>query len=174
MVSNKRHCYVSGIYHWSPMHHVFSCKHDDGCSIYLTVKNASKLTPSQYTMDVQRRSIQLDIVRIAPHLISIWHAYSFTVLKIEHEGANYNFRISQLNGQVIPEKTKIKASGSSIQQTWHTHTLMIFAISWRIPRWLFICIKRIMDENGMTYALRAQGMYMMNSKELKGKVQYVF
>ncbi|CDS11959.1 hypothetical protein LRAMOSA04155 [Lichtheimia ramosa] len=70
------------------------CQTKDNVIIYLTVKNASKLSPEQYTIDVQRRSMQLDI--------------------IEHEGANYNFRISQLNGQVIPEKTKIKLKESKL------------------------------------------------------------
>ncbi|CDH55391.1 predicted protein [Lichtheimia corymbifera JMRC:FSU:9682] len=70
------------------------CQTKETVIIYLTVKNAFKLSPGQYTMDVQRRSIQLDIM--------------------EHEGANYNFRISQLNGQVIPEKTKIKLKDSKL------------------------------------------------------------
>lgn len=91
---------------------------------------------------------------------------------MDHEGANYNFRISQLNGQVIPEKSKIKVGGSSIQQAWQRS--YNFIISWRTPSWLSTSTKRTMGENGMTYASRPQGMYTMSSKELKEKVQYVF
>ncbi|KAI7882462.1 hypothetical protein K492DRAFT_186118 [Lichtheimia hyalospora FSU 10163] len=48
------------------------CQTKDTVIIYLTVKNASKLSPSQYTMDVQRRSIQLDILKESKLVIYLY------------------------------------------------------------------------------------------------------
>ncbi|KAI8366773.1 uncharacterized protein BYT42DRAFT_142969 [Radiomyces spectabilis] len=59
-------------------------------TLYITVKNAHCISNDQYELNAQSKSIQLDIR--------------------DHEGANYNFKIAQLYGTIIPNKTKIKAS----------------------------------------------------------------
>jgi len=57
-------------------------------SIYLNIKNTEEILPDQYVLNVQEKSVNLDIK--------------------EHDGANYNFKLSPFHAEVIPDKTKIK------------------------------------------------------------------
>ncbi|KAI9493880.1 hypothetical protein BDB00DRAFT_821114 [Zychaea mexicana] len=72
--------YITSGYGWD--------QSDQSVIIYLPIKDAKKITTEHYNLQVQPRAIQLDIN--------------------EHEGVNYNFRISQLHGYVAPEQTKAK------------------------------------------------------------------
>ncbi|KAI8139210.1 hypothetical protein BJV82DRAFT_255144 [Fennellomyces sp. T-0311] len=76
--------YITSGYAWG--------QSDQSVIIYLPIKNARLITADQYRLHVQPRAIQFDIN--------------------EHEGANYNFRISQLHGLVAPDQTKVKTKES--------------------------------------------------------------
>ncbi|GAB5586010.1 hypothetical protein Unana1_00910 [Umbelopsis nana] len=62
--------------------------------LYLNVKDADTIKEDQYKLDVQEQSINFDI-------------YS-------HHGANYNFKISKLAKEVVPEKSRVKLKKSQI------------------------------------------------------------
>ncbi|KAI9310313.1 hypothetical protein BX666DRAFT_1882538 [Dichotomocladium elegans] len=82
--ANAQTVYITTGYGWSQT--------KETVVIYLTIQNAIRITPDQYLLEVEPRSVQLTISG--------------------HEGANYNFRISQLNGEVVPGKSTLKVTSS--------------------------------------------------------------
>ncbi|KAI9266642.1 hypothetical protein BDA99DRAFT_506264 [Phascolomyces articulosus] len=85
--ANTQTVYITSNYSWSET--------DKSVFIYLTIKNATEIRREQYHLQVKPRAVQLDIS--------------------EHEGANYNFRISQLQGQVTPEQSSVKVKENNGQ-----------------------------------------------------------
>ncbi|CAO3681904.1 unnamed protein product [Umbelopsis vinacea] len=67
---------------------------DVSVMLYLNIKDADTLKEDQYKLDVQAQSINFDIYN--------------------HYGANYNFKISKLAKEVIPEKSRVKLKKSQI------------------------------------------------------------
>ncbi|KAI9020873.1 hypothetical protein CLU79DRAFT_754164 [Phycomyces nitens] len=67
---------------------------DTYVTVYLEISDAHKVTLGQCVLDVQPKSVQLDIR--------------------EHKGANYNFRIARLHGQIDPPQCKIKIKPTKI------------------------------------------------------------
>ncbi|OZJ03693.1 Kinesin heavy chain [Bifiguratus adelaidae] len=58
--------------------------------IYINIKKADEIQPDQFKLDVTERNLNLDITN--------------------HYGVHYNFKITNLEGAVIPDKTRTKAS----------------------------------------------------------------
>ncbi|KAL0095572.1 hypothetical protein F4703DRAFT_1825293 [Phycomyces blakesleeanus] len=67
---------------------------DTYVTVYLEISDAHQITLDQCVLDVQPKSVQLDIR--------------------EHKGANYNFRIARLHGQIDPSQCKIKIKATKI------------------------------------------------------------
>ncbi|KAG2188574.1 hypothetical protein INT44_001329 [Umbelopsis vinacea] len=67
---------------------------DMSVMLYLTIKDADTLTEDQYKLDVQAQSINFDVYN--------------------HNGANYNFKISKLAKEIIPEKCRVKLKKAQI------------------------------------------------------------
>ncbi|CAO3685863.1 unnamed protein product [Umbelopsis ramanniana] len=67
---------------------------DMSVMLYLNIKDADTLTEDQYKLDVQTQSINFDVYN--------------------HNGANYNFKISKLAKEIVPEKCRVKLKKSQI------------------------------------------------------------
>ncbi|KAJ2962175.1 hypothetical protein NQZ79_g2673 [Umbelopsis isabellina] len=65
--------------------------------LYLNIKDADTLKEEQYKLDVQPQSIEFNV----------W-------LKYNHNGANYNFKISKLAKEVVPDKSRVKLKKAQI------------------------------------------------------------
>ncbi|ORZ01490.1 hypothetical protein BCR43DRAFT_487013 [Syncephalastrum racemosum] len=79
-VAQPQTIYITSGYGWG--------QSSKSVTIYLNLKNALSIKESQYELNVQPRSISLDIRN--------------------HMGANHNFRISQLHDHVKPDATQVK------------------------------------------------------------------
>ncbi|KAG2184576.1 hypothetical protein INT43_000485 [Umbelopsis isabellina] len=62
--------------------------------LYLNIKDADTLREDQYKLDVQSQSIELNVYN--------------------HNGANYNFKISKLAKEVVPDKSRVKLKKAQI------------------------------------------------------------
>ncbi|KAH8554509.1 hypothetical protein BGW37DRAFT_517047 [Umbelopsis sp. PMI_123] len=67
---------------------------DMSVMLYLNIKDSDTLKEDQYKLDVQAQSINFDVYN--------------------HNGANFNFKISKLAQEVVPEKSRVKLKQSQI------------------------------------------------------------
>ncbi|KAI9349907.1 hypothetical protein BD770DRAFT_413122 [Pilaira anomala] len=92
--AEKQTIYLTTGYAW--------CQTANSVTLYVNFDRASELGPNDYSINVLKRSVELNIY--------------------EKKGANYSFKINQLNDLVIPESTTVKLKKDKIVITLFKQT----------------------------------------------------
>lgn len=134
--------------------------------LYLNIKDADTLKEEQYKLDVQPQSIEFNVVS---HCIACSRnnlCYNTEQwLKYNHNGANYNFKISKLAKEVVPDKSRVKVSRSMTIILLYESSNNIFdsCYSSKRHKLLFSCAKASKQRYGQSYVTSQLEMFTTNS-----------